>query len=240
MTWKNLALCLGTGLVLVTGGAASAQQVPEDKYYAEKVLAEGAGWQLKNISGYAVDDDGRYYSQDIYNIKSTAREAFYQLPLHPYLQEELSAAAAESQDETIFVLDKKIVDEIALSYEKGELTEALKAIAEPADETSPKGVHKMGPFGSCSDQTFSRSKSFNLNTPISTSHNFGSGFSGTLSATGNINGSATGEVVLKVKRHKIFWVCVPYGVNFQHARAWGNVSVRACLSKYVCAAASTP
>ncbi|HEX5752225.1 MAG TPA: hypothetical protein VFZ09_38790 [Archangium sp.] len=225
MTWKNLALCLGTGMAFVTGGAAFAQEVPEDKYYAEKVLAEGAGWQLKNISGYAVDGDGRYYSQDIYNIKSTVREAFYQLPLHPYLQEELAAAAVETKDETVFVLDKKIADEIALSYEKGELTEALKAIAEPPDEEVPAGVQTMGPFGSCSDQTFSKSKSFTLNTPISTSQNFGSGFSGTLSATGNINGSATGEVVMKVKRHKIFWVCVPYGVNFQHARAWGNVSV---------------
>jgi hypothetical protein len=224
--WKTLARCLTVGLTFLAGGPALAQDaepIPEEKVYAEKVLQEGQGWQLKNISGYAVDDRGEYYSKDVYTLQG-GKEAAYTLPVVPILQEELAADAAATEGDSVYILDKAIADEIALSYEKGELTEALKAIAEPLDEEA-SGAKMAGPFGSCSDHHITKSKGFTLNTPISTSTNFGAGFSGTLSATGNISGSATGEVQLKIKRHKIFWVCVPYAVKFGHARAWGNATV---------------
>jgi hypothetical protein len=223
--WKTLARCLTVGLTFLAGGSALAQDeepIPEEKVYAEKVLEEGPGWQLKNISGYALDDKGDYYSQDVYMLQG-GKEAAYTLPVVPSLQEELAADAASTEGDSVFIVDKFIADEIRISEEKGELTEALKAIAQPLDEET--GMQKAGPFGSCSDQVISKSKGFNLNAPISSSTNFGAGFSGSLSTSGNITGSATGEVELRLKRHKIFWVCIPYSVKFGHARAWGNATV---------------
>ncbi|PTL76775.1 hypothetical protein [Vitiosangium sp. GDMCC 1.1324] len=223
--WKTFARFLTLGLSLAAGGSALAQQeepIPEEKVYSEKILEEGEGWQLKNISGYAVDDKGEYYSKDVYTL--TGKDAAYRVPVVPNLQEELAADAAASEGDTVYIIDKFIADEIAIAQEKGELTEALKAIAEPLDEEG-KTMGKMGPFGSCSDQLITKSKSLNLNTPISTSTNLGGGFSGTLSATGNLSGSATGEVQMRLKRTKVFWVCIPYSVKFGHARAWGNATV---------------
>lgn len=222
--WKSLARCLTVGLTFLVGGHALAQEqpIPEEKVYFEKVLEEGQGWQLKNISGYALDDKGEYYSKDVYSLKG-GKDFAYTLPVVPSLQDELAAAAASTEGDSVFIVDKFIADEIRVSEEKGELTEALKAIAEPLDEQS--GMKMAGPFGSCSDQYITKSKGFTLNTPINMSTTFGGGFSGSLSSTGNINGSATGEVVLKIKRHKIFWVCIPYAVQFDHARAWGNATV---------------
>ncbi|PTL76776.1 hypothetical protein [Vitiosangium sp. GDMCC 1.1324] len=225
--WKTFARFLTLGLTLAAGGSALAQEqepIPEEKVYSEKILEEGEGWQLKNISGYAVDDKGQYYSKDIYTLQS-GKESAFRLPVVPSLQEELAAAAASTEGDTVFIVDKFIADEIAIAQEKGELTEALKAIAEPLDEGDGKTMGKMGPFGSCSDQFINKSKGFSLNTPISTSTSLGGGFSGTLSATGNLSGSATGEVQLRIKRTKVFWVCIPYAVQFGYAHAWGSATV---------------
>lgn len=225
--WKSLAWCLAAGLSLLTGAEALAQVQEEPgedpKIYSEKVLEEGEGYQLKLITGITVDDERpEAYSREFYTLTSLTALEKVRLPIA--IQDDLKIAFAEAktEEDKVFSIDKRIVDELLISEEKGELTPYLKEISEPADEGE---VMMMGPFGSCSDKIHSRSKSFSINTPINTSENFGGGFSGTFYTTGNMSGSASGEVVIKVKRSKVFWVCVPYAVRFGHARAWGNASV---------------
>ncbi|AKJ04133.1 hypothetical protein ATI61_101771 [Archangium gephyra] len=225
--WKSLAWCLAAGLSLLTGAEALAQEQEEPgedpKIYSETVLEEGEGYQLKLITGILVDDEKpESYSREFYTLTSLSALETLKLPIA--LQEDLKLAfeAAKAQEDKVFSIDKRIVDELRIAEEKGELTPYLKEISEPLDEGEVQG---MGPFGSCSDQIHSRSKSFSINTPINTSTNFGGGFSGSFYTTGNMSGSATGEVVIKVKRSKVFWVCIPYAIRFGHARAWGNASV---------------
>lgn len=226
--WKSLAWCLATGLSLMTGAEALAQEEQEDpgadpRLYSEKVLEEGEGYQLKLITGIPVDDEkAEPYSREFYTL--TSLTALEKLRMPAAIQEDLKVAFTEAKEmeDTVFSIDKRIVDELLIAEEKGELTPYLKEIAEPADEGDTQG---LGAFGSCSDRVYSRTKSFSINTPINTSASFGGGFSGSFYSTGNMSGSAAGQVVIKLKRSKVFWVCVPYAVRFGHARAWGNASV---------------
>jgi hypothetical protein len=225
--WKSLAWCLATGLSLLTSAEALAQEQEEPgedpKIYSETVIKEGEGYQLKLITGVTVDDEvPQAYSREVYTLTSLSALETVKMPIA--LQEDLRIAFAEAktEEDKVFSIDKRIVDELLIAEEKGELTPYLKEISEPADDGQMK---MMGPFGSCSDNIHSRSKSFSINTPINTSQNFGGGFSGSFYTTGTMSGSAAGEVVIRVKRSKVFWVCVPYAVRFGHARAWGNASV---------------
>ncbi|WP_395856916.1 hypothetical protein [Cystobacter fuscus] len=235
--WKTLACGLLASLSLLTGAEAFAQQRGEEgdqgeveetgadpKLYTEKVLEEGEGYQRKLIIGVTADDEKPVaYEREFYSISSP--EALRKIKMSQGLYEDLSAAFAEAkgQEDKVFSIDKRIVDELLIAEQKGELTPYLKEIAEPADEEGD--TKRMGPFGSCSDQSKSKSKSFSFSSPINTSSNLGGGFTGSIYTTGNMSGSATGEVVIKIKRTKVFWVCIPYGVRFGHARAFGNASV---------------
>ena len=61
---------------MVTSASALAQVKGEEpgeesRYYAEKVLEEGKGYQLKYISGYTVDDkEPQYYEREFYTLSS--------------------------------------------------------------------------------------------------------------------------------------------------------------------------
>ncbi|MFY0575755.1 hypothetical protein ACN28S_16585 [Cystobacter fuscus] len=235
--WKTIACSLLASLSLLTGAEAFAQQRGEEgdqgeleetgadpKLYTEKVLEEGEGYQRKLIIGVTADDEKPVaYEREFYSISSP--EALRKIKMSQGLYEDLSAAFAEAkgQEDKVFSIDKRIVDELLIAEQKGELTPYLKEIAEPADEEGD--TKRMGPFGSCSDQSKSKSKSFSFSSPINTSSNLGGGFTGSIYTTGNMSGSATGEVVVKIKRTKVFWVCIPYGVRFGHAR------LRQCLGE---------
>jgi hypothetical protein len=222
-------------LALMGPGQAQAYRplppVEEGENYSETVLQEGPSWRLVSASGYAVDDSGQYYNQNLYMLQSWS--GAYNAPLPPGIQNEL-AGSADSED-TVFILDQRIVDEIASSEQTGYLSPYLESIAEPQDFPDPYGPqdpydallgNSFRLFGRCSDKEVTKSKTLALNTPITLQNfNIGSGFSGTLQASGDVQGTATGEVRILLKRYAIFGACVPYGVKFDRARAYGNMLV---------------
>ncbi|PTL85909.1 hypothetical protein [Vitiosangium sp. GDMCC 1.1324] len=200
--------------------------IPGETYW-QYTLEEGSSWQLVQSSGYAVDDDGRYFSERMYMIQDV--NGLYNAPLPAGVREDLLSSVDATS--TAFVLSETIVNEIAISEQQGWLTPALQAIAEPDDIGEPlpiapsSGMSRLGLFGKCSDKVVSKNKSFNYSTPLNTNFNIGGGFSGNLSLTGDAQTSASGEVQVNLKRYKIFGICIPYGVKFDHARAYGTVMV---------------
>ncbi len=241
-SWLGGPARLLAGLVVLGLGVheahaqSSVAAIPAEPHYAEQVIEEGYNWQLKSVSGYAVDDTGQYYSNTVYTLQN--QEGIYAAPLSPSIQADLAAAVGSG--DTVFIVEKNIAAKIAQAEQQGQLPPELQAIAEPldmhpvpepipypegpqplkTDETQPQSLG-----GSCSDKSLNKTKTFNLNQPISKSTNLGGGFSGSLSTSGSLQGSATGQVYMWKKRKKVLGVCIPYGVKFDKARAYGNVTV---------------
>ncbi|MBP6748993.1 MAG: hypothetical protein KA144_05090, partial [Xanthomonadaceae bacterium] len=149
-------------------------------------------------------------------------------PVRDQLIEEL--ALAQTGETVVFALSAPIVDEIERSLAIGQPTDALIAYANQDTDPQPlpygDPIRARGPFGSCSDSHITKSKRLQYTPNFSRTENLGNGFSGTLKVEGAGNLDANGEVKLRVKRTKIFWVCVPYGVRFQHARAVGSLTLQ--------------
>ena len=125
-----------------------------------------------------------------------------------------------------------VADEIEVSIAQGYLTPTLAAIAEsdtgeplPIGEITQEYGGNTKLLRSCSDRVINKSKNFSISTPVNYSTNPGGGFSGTVSATGNIQASATGELEVALKRTRVLFWCIPYGVRFNFARAYGTATV---------------
>jgi len=235
---KYLRDALTTALAsaaLLGGSGAWAQERPADELerYEELILKEGNGWQQKTIQGTVFDDATKQYKDYSTNVYSLQKEGISEVPMPSDIREELSLDA-ESGEPTVYTLSQQILEEIEISRRQGKLTPALEALAQQdGEDPSPDQPRREGDFEaprakkgfSCSDQVHTRSKSLNINAPLNYSTNLGSGFSGSLSATGNLSGSATGEVEFTIKRKKVLWACIPYGAKFNKARAYGNAAV---------------
>lgn len=197
---------------------AAGETVDDPKEEGDPAL----GWRRTTIT--AMDDDtGKDFSTEIYQI--TGERGVALAPIPEQIREELitELAAAEKGEDVTFALNAPIMDEIQKSLELGEPTDAL--IAYSKLDTLESDPNARGPFGSCSDKTYSRSKTFQFATPLSHSTNLGNGFTGTVSVTGSSSVNATGQVQVNLKRTKVFWVCIPYGVRMGHVRATGNLSL---------------
>jgi len=203
------------------GGSVTPSAIPEGSY-SQYTLQEGYSWRLIQASGYAVDDSGQYFSEPLYMIQDL--NGIYNAPLPYSVMNDL--ANAVDADSTAFVLSQNIVNEISASEQQGYLTPALQAIAEPLDWEYEEDPYpsKQGWFGKCNDRVVNKNKSFNVATPITKDFGIGGGFSGTIQLQGNAQGTATGEIQIKLRRFKLFGVCIPYGVKFDYARAYGNVA----------------
>jgi len=235
---KYLRDALTTALAsaaLLGGSGAWAQERPADELerYEELILKEGNGWQQKTIQGTVFDDATKQYKDYSTNVYSLQKEGISEVPMPSDIREEL-LLEAESGEPTVYTLSQQILEEIEISRRQGKLTPALEALAQQdGEDPSPDQPRREGDFEaprakkgfSCSDQVHTRSKSLNINAPLNYSTNLGSGFSGSLSATGNLSGSATGEVEFTIKRKKVLWACIPYGAKFNKARAYGNAAV---------------
>jgi hypothetical protein len=201
------------------------EPVPEpDGTYQSTVLRQGAGWQLLNARGQAVDDAGQTYDRNLYVLNGASGANAAPLPAG------VQAALASDVDaaETAFVLDQQIVDELALSEQQGYLTPFLQSIAEPADDPEPLPLDGLRRpiFGRCSDKVINKSKTFSVASPIDINNvNWGPDFTGQFHLNGNVQGSGTGEVQVRLKRYSVFWVCIPYGVRLDYARANGFIDV---------------
>jgi hypothetical protein len=183
------------------------------------IVQEGEGWKVVNAHGWATDDGGQYFDQNLILMNGAGGAATVPLP------DDVKTDAlrdTETGDSTL-VLDQATINEITASQQLGRLTPALLAVAEHEDVVDSFGdPHEL--FGRCSNGVITKSKTVDLGSPITlTSGNFGGGFSGLLTLNGNIQGTATGEIRLELKRFGIFGACIPYGVKFDHARAYGNL-----------------
>lgn len=207
--------------------------------YSQVTLQQGTSWRLVQASGYAVDSSGQYFNEPLYMLQDTT--GIYNAPLPAGVRNDL-LNAVDTQS-TSFVLSQSVVDQISLSEQQGSLTPALQAIAEPLDydgedptqgpypspveayRQSPSDVTRMGLFGKCDDKVTNKNKSFNISQSLNRNFSLGGDFTGSLALTGDAQASATGEVQINLKRYKIFGVCIPYGVKFDHARAYGTALV---------------
>lgn len=239
-----LLVALATFPVISAAGFAVALPPEEGDTdpYQPTVLQQGTNWSLINASGFANDDWGQYYSQNLYVAQGWT--GAQNLPISYGLANDL-LYDADSEDATI-IIDQRIADEIQQSEWQGYLTPYLQSIAEPGEGGGgeepylPYGGASGGGdsalsvpgdqinpfFGRCSNREYSRSKNLNLSQPITLwNPNFGNGFSGTLQISGNVQGQATGQIYLQLKRYAIFGACIPYSVKFDRARAFGNLRV---------------
>ena len=190
---------------------------------------DDGGWSRTPIR--ATDETGQSIDTEIYQIEGVKGVALAPIPevIRDQLIEEMAAAA--SGESVAFALSAPIIDEIERSLAIGQPTDALIAYANQDTELATyDGIAKRGPFGSCSDSHFTKNKRLQYTPNFSRTENLGNGFSGTLRAEGAGNLDANGEVKFRVKRTRIFWVCVPYGVRFQHVRAVGNVTLESTVT----------
>ncbi len=195
----------------------------------EEPIIDKDGWSRTEYSW--TDELGGRSSAEIYQIEGVNGVALAPIPelIRDQLVEEL--ALTENGETAVFALSAPIIDEIERSLAIGKPTDALIAFANQDTEAFPTdGVLARGPFGSCSDSEVTKNKRLQYTPNFSNTENLGNGFSGTLKAEGAGNLDANGEVKLRLKRTKIFWVCVPYGVRFQHVRAVGNVTLASTIT----------
>ncbi len=191
---------------------------PGDGGVETVVLQEGEGWKVVNTRGWATDDGGQYFDQNLVLMEGATGAGTVPLP-----GDVKTDAVRDAGAEDALVLDQATVNEIVASQQLGRLTPALLAVAEPED-VSDSLDPEARLFGRCSNQVVTKSKTVDLSNPITlASGNLGGGFSGQLTINGNVQGTATGEVRLELKRFGIFGVCIPYGVKLVHARAYGNL-----------------
>jgi len=201
------------------GSVSPTAAAPGSSPFTSSVFVQGNDWVGMRVQGYAVDDGGQYFNEDVLVIRGQTGLGDSPLPLGVKYD-----LAIDLDGDTAFFVNSAIVNEIFLSEQQGALTPALQAIAEPADP-EPKGLTASKVFGRCSTRPFDRTKTFNLNAPIYDVSSSQAGFTGTLSVNVNVQGTGTGEVHLTLKRYALFGVCIPYGAVFKSARAYGTASV---------------
>lgn len=188
------------------------------------------GWTRTPVQ--IVDDAGRTIPTEIYQIEGLNGVAFAPIPeiIRDQLIEEL--AQTPVGENAVFSLNAPIVDEIQRSIALGYATPALIEYANQDTEYvalgTGTGTAKL--FGSCSDSHITRNRRLQFSPSIGHTLNLGNGLSGTMRVDGVGNLDANGEVRLRVKRARVFGICVPYGVRLQHARAVGNVTLESTLN----------
>jgi hypothetical protein len=200
--------------------------------YVETTLQTGTQWQLVRATGY--DDDGQYFDANLYKIQDVA--GVNDAPLPAGLKADILASFPAANSAAI-TLPQSLVDEAAISEQQGYLTPTLQAIAEPGEggptpipiavaardtAAAAPGVSPLRLFGRCSDKIITRTRTFDVNTPLNQSFTLGGGFSGSVSLTGDAGMTATGTMEVAEHRYAVFGWCVPIGVKFKSARANGN------------------
>ncbi|SDD76126.1 hypothetical protein [Aquimonas voraii] len=223
------ALC-----ALLFAGSVAAQAVvppgkgegePEpDLSYSQKVLEQGEGWQRVLSSG-VLDETGEPYAEEMFMIDGERGVAA--VPLPDSLRESLILDLAEREgDEPIaFSVSVRVAEEVRKSEAQGKPTdELIRLVAMLEEGDGPLGTAAAAK-GSCGDRDIYRNRSFSINAPLNRNFGIGGGFSGSLALTGNAAVNANGEVLIKLKRFKAWFLCIPYGVRFNHARVRGSANI---------------
>lgn len=203
-------------------GKGDSEPEPEVTY-SQKVLEQGDGWQRVLSSG-VLDESGEPYAEEMYMING--ERGLASVPLPETLRENsiLDLAGLEEGEPIAFSVSARVAEEVRKSEAQGKPTDELIRLAAMFDEES--SVLGMAPAAKrCSDRDISRSRNFSVNAPLNQNFGIGGGFTRNLALTGNAAVSASGEVLIKIKRAGIWRLCFPYGVRFGHARVRGSASV---------------
>ncbi len=201
-----------------------------DPPFLDRILQDGGTWQLKAMTGAARNDatgqmegfSGNYWIIHPGGLDSA--------PILPVIKQELQAQVRDARD--VLTVSDRILDEIELSLAQGVLTPYLRSIAEDdraplprSSDSSKEEEPDLGAMASCSDKDVTKAKTVSLSSSLNLSNSLGGGFTGTLSATGGLQASATGELLVRLKRFKLFGKCIPYAVKFGHLKAYGTATV---------------
>jgi hypothetical protein len=226
-----IAIMLGSAISPQAADAANPSgSSPAHPPAQNEIPEKNNGWQ--RIPFNATDEFGQSMNYEIYQIEGVEGVALAPVPevIRDDLIEEI---ALSNSDETVsFSLNASIIDEIERSIAQGAPTQAL---IEYANQDSGAGgggqqQEQRGPFGSCKDGDFTKEKRLQYTPNFSRKKDFGGGFSGSIEAQGAGYLDANGQIKLRVKRTRVFWICVPYGVRFQHLRIVGNITLDSMLS----------
>ncbi len=236
--FKQCLLAISASLVFILGSAAAAPapQNPIDEDQPAPIDPPTEiipAWQIRSVEQEM--PDGRIEMKDVMSVVGAEGVATAPIPeeIRNSLIEDLAALPA---DETpTYTISMDVIEQVEISFAQGYPTPKLEeyiamgdAVVDEISDDLPTSTNLSGAtakrWPKCSDKDVLRGQRFQKSTPFSTTRDFGGGFSGTLSITGNANVDAYGEVKLRLKR---FWLfgCVPYAVSFDHAKVIGNATI---------------
>lgn len=152
------------------------------------------------------------------------------------IADDLSEPTPEDEDATYVVMDGQFLADLYTAMSTGQYTEQLMQAQEayeeqeqqeqqqlPLSNTSQLAAGSAGILDVCSKKTYTRTKDLSRSFLVSGNPSPTSGAS--LTMTGDVSGSITGEVKYKVKR----CLGIPYWVKLVHARVHGTMDSAANL-----------
>lgn len=219
---------------------SKTEEKTEDPNYSQTVIEAGKNWQLIEANG-VIDDTDQSFKERYFIVSGVA--GINEISIPDTLKNELVADATSSDillnssfeenepagnREKTYVVNQRIADEIAASLAQGTPTDFLMSIAESpdlGDEPSNLMGKPYQGLGSCDDRDITKGKHIAHNASVEKTWDLGDGFSGTLNLTAGAEANADGEVSITLKRAKVLFLCIPYGVKFNYAHVWGNGKV---------------
>ncbi|WP_224243718.1 Kelch repeat-containing protein [Hyalangium gracile] len=222
--YQHTATLLSNGRVLVSGGLSNTDQASAEVFSAAQVkvlLDQGTGWELLNVSG-ANTDELPAYDSNMYVVGDDTGIAH--VPVSEELRQDLAAISANKT--TVFFLNKKVLDELALSEQQGSPTPYLQSILEPMEPTMRAGGD------GCPDTLGTQTKTFNFYKPLALKKDLDGGMTGSLTTKGDITAKADAEVqVLKIRKPFLFFGCVTAGFDLNYLKlvAEGGLNYGATL-----------
>lgn len=208
------SVCTCTFAQTVDDGSQS-----EDPGYSQRIITAEEGWQLIEATG-VIDSTGKPFSERYYTINGPLGIATAPIPeiIKDGLIDDL-ASRPEGEDQT-FVLSASVVEEVQRSLEQGSPTPGLIEIASQPDDGDPSSLltRNDATRRPCTDADITKSKQFSASSPLSRSWNLNGGFTGTVALTGTAEVNGLGEIKITLKKTRILFLCIPYGVRFRHVR----------------------
>lgn len=190
-----------------------------DPNYNQRVLDSGEGWRLVEATG-VIDSTGAPFSERYFMIDGPLGIATAPIPetIKDGLIDDL-ASRPEGEDQG-FVVSASVAEEVQRSLDQGSPTPALIEMASQPDDGDSSGplLSRGDAKRGCSDADITKNKQFNASAPLSRSWNLNGGFTGTLALSGTAQVNGLGEIKITLKKKRVLFLCIPYGVRFRHAR----------------------